>query len=225
MLEGKQLRTCKQLTNQLVLCCLLKKMLYLPWISVKWEAHGPTIWIFLISDTTVTGGVITSFFPTAARLFHLGEKPFVNISEGGILGYQEEMITSLTRSPSILDTIAKRTHWKPSAEPFGISMCWGQPQPQKLNPSNWAPPTGLPLSRLLNVVSKGIVTDDSVDFRSIVVCLFFTVGVWHNRYIIRHCLLELYPPLRNINCCPMKNFLLLCFRHVNISNYSFGKQE
>lgn len=59
---------------------------------------------------------------------------------------------------------------KPSLLPFGTSMCCGHPHPQKLNCCKLSLTIGLFSSKLRNVLSNGIVTEDSVDLRSILFC-------------------------------------------------------
>jgi hypothetical protein len=59
---------------------------------------------------------------------------------------------------------------------LGMSMCCGQPHPQKLNSSRAAPPAGRFNCRLRNVLSNGIVSEESVDFRSMVFDLGFTAA-------------------------------------------------
>lgn len=70
--------------------------------------------------------------------------------------------------------MTKSSHWIPSGVPLGMSICWGHPQPQKLNWAKASPPTGLLRSKLRKVRSKGIVTEDWVEFRVIVLAPCFT---------------------------------------------------
>lgn len=54
-------------------------------------------------------------------------------------------------------------------------MCWGHPQPQKLNWARASPPVGLLTSRSLKVLSNGIVTEDWDEALLMVFCPCFTV--------------------------------------------------
>jgi hypothetical protein len=66
--------------------------------------------------------------------------------------------------------MAKSTLGYPSGVPLGMSMCCGQPQPQKLLLSFTSAEAllgGLPVSRSLKDLSNGIVTDDKRESRVI----------------------------------------------------------
>ncbi|KDR18502.1 hypothetical protein L798_07692 [Zootermopsis nevadensis] len=80
----------------------------------------------------------------------------------------------LTLSSSKLEIITKISQGMPSGVPLGRSMCCGQPHPQKLNCSSETPPPGLFLCSSRNVLSNGIVSEESVDFLSMVFDLGFT---------------------------------------------------
>lgn len=82
----------------------------------------------------------------------------------------------LTLSPSKLEIMTNSSQGIPSGEPLGMSMCCGQPHPQKLNSSRAVPPPGRFSCRLRNVLSNGIVSVESVDFRSMMFDLGFTAA-------------------------------------------------
>lgn len=82
----------------------------------------------------------------------------------------------LTLSPSKLEIMTNSSQGIPSGEPLGMSMCCGQPHPQKLNSSRAVPPPGRFNCRLRNVLSNGIVSVESVDFRSMMFDLGFTAA-------------------------------------------------
>uniref|UniRef100_A0A1A9VT94 Uncharacterized protein n=1 Tax=Glossina austeni TaxID=7395 RepID=A0A1A9VT94_GLOAU len=72
----------------------------------------------------------------------------------------------LTLQSIELEIITNNSHCKPSGKPFGINICCGQPQPQKLNSNSCGvPATGRFSSKLRKVRSNGMVTLDSVERR------------------------------------------------------------
>lgn len=77
---------------------------------------------------------------------------------------------SLTLSSSKLVIITKRSNKSPfPGSPFGINICCGQPQPQKLNSSNsGVPAAGRFWSTFRKVRSNGTVKVDSVERRRMV---------------------------------------------------------
>uniref|UniRef100_A0A1B0BSG3 Uncharacterized protein n=1 Tax=Glossina palpalis gambiensis TaxID=67801 RepID=A0A1B0BSG3_9MUSC len=73
---------------------------------------------------------------------------------------------SLAITLTVLEIITNNSHCKPSDKPFGINICCGQPQPQKLNSNSCAvPAAGRFSSKLRKVRSNGMVTLDSVERR------------------------------------------------------------
>lgn len=67
--------------------------------------------------------------------------------------------------------MTKKSQANPCGVPFGINICSGHPQPQKLNCSSAVvPAAGRLLSKFLKVRSNGIVTVDSLDRLRTVFC-------------------------------------------------------
>jgi len=84
----------------------------------------------------------------------------------------------------------KRSIGNPSSLPLGTSKCCGQPHPQKLNCSRLSPPIGLFSSRLRNVLSNGIVNEESVDLRSMVFDPGLTGKVDANKNFVKYNTIE-----------------------------------
>lgn len=82
--------------------------------------------------------------------------------------FKKNKSSLLTASSAKLEIITNSSHGNPSGVPFGISMWWGHPHPQKLNLArSLLPSAGLLVDKSLKVCSNGIVTDDWTDVRLI----------------------------------------------------------